>query len=445
MAAGPTGSFRHWPSWPTGSRRRDDGGHDGPPAGTRPGLSSSSGARRHGAPGKRRQSDGAEGRRAHPHAAARELSRGADLPGRPRGDPPLLQRARRAPARPPLRRDGRDAARRVDHRLHADCRGREPTTAGRSAARGGAPEMAPGPSGHSHSGPRWSGAADCRHRATARRAGRAPSGRGGHLLGGALAVRVTLWGTRGSLAAAGPETVRYGGNTSCVEVRAADGSVLVLDAGTGMRRLGVALRGENRRLDVLLSHLHMDHIQGLGFFAPFFEEGREIHVWGPPSTTEALRERLTRYLSPPLFPVRLRELPCRLTLHDVAPAAFGIGPFQISAALVCHPGPTVGYRITADRATLAYIPDHEPALGLGRLPAAPDWISGFAIAADADVLIHDAQYSDAEYLEHIGWGHSALTHAFGLATAAGVGRLVTFHHDPGHDDVTLTRLLEEAR
>ena len=179
-------------------------------------------------------------------------------------------------------------------------------------------------------------------------------------------MRLTLWGTRGSVAAAGPETVRYGGNTSCVEVRAADGSTLVLDAGTGMRRLGAALRGQARRVDVLLTHLHMDHIQGLGFFAPFFEQDREVHLWGPPSTTQALRERLTRYLSPPLFPVRLRELPCRLVLHDVPLEAFEIGPFHVTAALVCHPGPTVGYRIAADGATLAYLPDHEPALGLGR-------------------------------------------------------------------------------
>ena len=256
-------------------------------------------------------------------------------------------------------------------------------------------------------------------------------------------MRLTLWGTRGSVAAAGPETVRYGGNTSCVEVRAADGSTLVLDAGTGMRRLGAALRGQARRVDVLLTHLHMDHIQGLGFFAPFFEQDREVHLWGPPSTTQALRERLTRYLSPPLFPVRLRELPCRLVLHDVPLEAFQIGPFHVTAALVCHPGPTVGYRITADGATLAYLPDHEPALGLG-LPAAPDWISGFALAAGAEVLIHDAQYSAAEYVDHVGWGHSAMTHTLALATAAGVGRLVTFHHDPEHDDDTLERLLEDA-
>jgi phosphoribosyl 1,2-cyclic phosphodiesterase len=257
-------------------------------------------------------------------------------------------------------------------------------------------------------------------------------------------VRLTLWGTRGSLAAAGPETVRYGGNTSCVELRAADGSLVVLDAGTGIRRLGAALAGGTGRIDLLLTHLHMDHIQGLGFFAPFFEVDREIHVWGPPSTTLDLRARLTRYLSPPLFPVRLRELPCRLALHEVLQDGFEAGSFRVTGALVCHPGPTVGYRVAADGVTLAYLPDHEPALGAGRLASAPDWVSGFALAAGADLLVHDAQYTTAEYRDHVGWGHSALAHALDFARIASVRQLVTFHHDPGHDDATLDRLLEEA-
>src|SRR6185503_14882013 len=160
-----------------------------------------------------------------------------------------------------------------------------------------APEVAPRPPDDRDPGARRRGSAHRGDRPAARRAGRPSPGRGRALLGGAAAVKLTLWGTRGSVASAGPETVRYGGNTSCVEVRAADGSVLVLDAGTGIRRLGAALRGETGRVDVVLTHLHMDHIQGLGFFAPFFEQDREVHVWGPPSTTQALRERLTRYLS----------------------------------------------------------------------------------------------------------------------------------------------------
>ncbi len=258
-------------------------------------------------------------------------------------------------------------------------------------------------------------------------------------------MRVTLWGTRGSVAAPGPETVRYGGNTSCVEVRGAGGTLLVLDAGTGIRRLGATVGPEVGRVDLLLTHLHMDHIQGLGFFRPLDQPGQEVHIWGPPSTTLDLRARLARYLSPPLFPVRLRDLPCRLTLHDVPPERFDIGGLRILAALVCHPGPTVGYRISEDTTSIAYLPDHEPALGVRRFPEESDWTSGFDLAAGADLLIHDAQYSPLEYTQRVGWGHSAIPHTLGFAAAARVKRLVTFHHDPGHDDLALDRLVMEAR
>lgn len=257
-------------------------------------------------------------------------------------------------------------------------------------------------------------------------------------------MNVTLWGTRGSLASPGPETLRYGGNTSCVEVRAGDGSVLVLDGGTGIRRLGTALLGEQGRVDVLLTHLHMDHIQGLGFFAPFFEAGREVHVWGPATSGDHMRDRLARYLSPPLFPVRLRDLPCDLTMHGLSAEPATIGPFAVMARLVCHPGATVGYRVIADGHTLAYLPDHEPALGAPRFPQEPQWTSGYDVASRADLLVHDAQYADAEYAAHVGWGHSSYSQAIALATLAGVGRLMTFHHDPSHTDATLDAMHREA-
>jgi phosphoribosyl 1,2-cyclic phosphodiesterase len=203
-------------------------------------------------------------------------------------------------------------------------------------------------------------------------------------------MKITLWGTRGSMAAPGPETVRYGGNTSCVEVRSADGTVLILDAGTGIRRLNATAGLEVRRVNLLLTHLHMDHIQGLGFFQPMDQPGREVHIWGPPSTTLDLRARLARYLSPPLFPVRLRDLPCRLTLHHVPMESFQIGGFKIVASLVCHPGSTVGYRIAEGSTSVAYLPDHEPALGVRQFPEEADWTSGFDLAAGVDLLIHDA-------------------------------------------------------
>ncbi len=259
-------------------------------------------------------------------------------------------------------------------------------------------------------------------------------------------MNVTLWGTRGSLATPGAETARYGGNTSCVGVTGRDGTVLILDAGTGIRGLGSTIPASMRRVDILLTHLHMDHIQGLGFFAPLYRANLEVHIWGPVSSAIGLRERLMRYLSPPLFPVSMRELPCMITLHEVPCGEVEIGEFRVSSALVCHPGPTVGYRITdADGHVLTYLPDHEPALGAVAFPSLPlAWTSGGALAAGADLLIHDSQYSAAEYPGHVGWGHSSFKDALAFATMSQVKHLVPFHHDPSHTDRDIDRLVNEA-
>jgi ribonuclease BN (tRNA processing enzyme) len=250
-------------------------------------------------------------------------------------------------------------------------------------------------------------------------------------------VRIRFWGTRGSVPAARRETSRYGGNTSCVEVRPTDGSLIVLDAGTGINVLGAALPPAASRVDILLTHLHMDHILGLGFFSALFEPDLEVHIWGPGSTVLPLRARLTRYLSPPLFPVRLRDLPCRLELHDVPIGSFELPGVRVTSALVCHPGPTVGYRLEDDDGVLVYLSDHEPALGVRSFPDEPRWTSGFDLAAGADVLVHDAQFTDDEYREHVGWGHSSISHALTFAELVDARHLVGFHHDPWHDDDTL--------
>lgn len=255
-------------------------------------------------------------------------------------------------------------------------------------------------------------------------------------------MRITLWGTRGSVAAAGPDTVRYGGDTSCVQVEGPGGEVVLLDAGSGIRPVSSAVAGV-QRIDILLTHLHMDHIQGLGFFVPLFDPGVEAHIWGPATATAGLVERLSRYLSPPLFPVRLRELP-NTVLHDLGPGTFDLGPFTITADFVCHPGTTLGYRLASGVSTMAYLPDHEPALGVFTFPDEPDWTSGHALMADADLLIHDAQYTEAEYIDRVGWGHSTLDQVTTLATRAGAGTLVTFHHDPAHSDEMLDSLNGEV-
>ena len=258
-------------------------------------------------------------------------------------------------------------------------------------------------------------------------------------------MRVKLWGTRGSVPSPGPETIRYGGNTSCVGVTLSDGSLLALDAGTGIRNLGLALPDEPTRLHILLTHLHLDHIQGLVFFAPCFRPQTEIVIWGPASPEASLRDRIARYISAPLSPVEVRELPCDVSFRSTPESEWEIGPARIRAASVSHRGPTLGYRIDDGDRSLAYIPDHEPALGADLEKLEDEWISGFGLAAGASLLIHDGQYADAEYPDHLGWGHSSLSHALSFARRTGVDRTVLFHHDPLHSDAQLDQLGEEAR
>jgi phosphoribosyl 1,2-cyclic phosphodiesterase len=259
-------------------------------------------------------------------------------------------------------------------------------------------------------------------------------------------MQVRIWGCRGSLAAPGADTVRYGGNTSCVEVRLASGHALVLDAGTGMRPLGVAMQQDLPvDLHILLTHLHLDHLQGLGFFRPLFSPGLDIQIWGPTSPVQQLEERIARYLSPPLFPVHLDDVPSNLSFHDAPETAVTIGSATVRAGKVTHQGPTVGYRIEEDGQALVYLPDHEPAIGTDLTTLSADWMSGYDLARDADLLLHDAQYHDHEYGAHVGWGHSSITDTIEFANKSGVGRVMLFHHDPYHDDDDLEELLVEAR
>ncbi len=208
-------------------------------------------------------------------------------------------------------------------------------------------------------------------------------------------MKAKLWGTRGSVPSPGPETIRYGGNTSCVGVTLSDGSLLALDAGTGIRNLGLALPDEPTRLHILLTHLHLDHIQGLVFFAPCFRPQTEIVIWGPASPEASLRDRIARYISAPLSPVEVRELPCDVSFRSTPESEWEIGPARIRAASVSHRGPTLGYRIDDGDDSLAYIPDHEPALGADLEKLEDEWISGFGLAEGASLLIHDGQYADS--------------------------------------------------
>lgn len=257
---------------------------------------------------------------------------------------------------------------------------------------------------------------------------------------------VRFWGCRGSLPTPGPTTVRYGGNTSCLEVELDDGSILVLDAGTGICPLGDELaRRKQRRIRLLLTHLHLDHVEGLRFFAPVWDKDVEIDIWGPRSPLQSLGQRLARAFSPPLFPIDVSDVPARVRYHDAPREPWTIDGTTVSAATVLHPGPTLGYRIEHGDTVIAYLPDHEPVLGGELAGRSVDWLSGGSLASGADLLVHDGQYSAAEYETRVGWGHSSIDAATSYARAVGTKRLVIFHHDPAHQDDRLDEHAEHVQ
>jgi phosphoribosyl 1,2-cyclic phosphodiesterase len=256
-------------------------------------------------------------------------------------------------------------------------------------------------------------------------------------------MRVRIWGARGSIPAPGPRTARYGGNTSCVQVTLSDGSVLVLDAGSGIRDLGPTC-ADVERIHILLTHLHLDHIQGLLFFAPFFQPETEIVIWGPPAPGRSLRERIGRYLSAPLSPIEIRSLPAKVSFRKCPADEWQIGSARIQATPVRHRGPTLGFRISEGDSSVCYLPDHEPALGVPLAEGEPDWISGFALAERCSLLLHDCQYTDEEYPERVGWGHSRMSDALLFARRSEAERVLLFHHDPLHTDDELDLIHRRA-
>jgi phosphoribosyl 1,2-cyclic phosphodiesterase len=256
-------------------------------------------------------------------------------------------------------------------------------------------------------------------------------------------MKVKVWGCRGSLPAPGPENAKYGGNTSCVQVTHGD-TCIVLDGGSGILRLGKYLSPEIREIHVLLSHLHMDHTMGLGFFAPLYNPNIKVHLYGPSTSNEPLVNRLRRYFSPPLFPVRLSELPSHPIIHEMNNCQFSIDDVTVRSDYVCHPGPTLGYRLTAGGSVIAYLPDHELQMGSANFPNDPEWTSGFEIANGADLLFHDAAYTSKEYVSKIGWGHSSVRDAIAFGKMCRVKKLSLFHHEPVRSDEQLDHMLKES-
>lgn len=275
-------------------------------------------------------------------------------------------------------------------------------------------------------------------------------------------TQVRLWGVRGSIPVPGPSTLRYGGNTSCLEVRA-DGEIIVLDAGSGIRALGNELerefQSERIRITLLSTHAHWDHIQGLPFFLPAYHEKNALRLLGYKGVGGGFGAILSRQMAVPFFPVRLRDLPCELSIEELTAMEFSVGKVRVCSRFVNHPGNCVGYRLFTSTGSVSFVPDHEPyeyrkLHAEGCIRATPEQARKFAIIERAklvdflqgsDVLFLDAQYTDEEYQQHIGWGHGSLTSAVDLAVDAKVSKLRLFHHDPNHDDAMVDSMVEKAR
>ena len=241
----------------------------------------------------------------------------------------------------------------------------------------------------------------------------------------------------------GFEKNKYGGNTSCVQIEHND-TCLILDGGSGIQKLGKTLNPEISEINILLTHLHIDHIMGLGYFDPFYNPNCIINIWGPSGASESLLVRLRRYFSPPFFPVRLNELPAKINIKEIDNSIFQIDDFTIQSEYLCHPGATVGYRCELDGSIISYIPDYEPALGSSEFPNSSEWCSGYNISKEADLMFHDSQYNPDEYKRRIGWGHSSIDDAIDFATLSRVKKMVLFHHDPVNTDAQLETMVNNC-
>ena len=257
-------------------------------------------------------------------------------------------------------------------------------------------------------------------------------------------AKVRFWGVRGSIPVPGPQTVKFGGNTSCVEVRA-DGQTIILDAGSGLRPLGVSLgaefRGQPLELTFLITHTHWDHIQGFPFFAPAYESKTRIRVLGSEDARRGLHEAFAGQMEAPYFPVTLSQMPGGIVFDEMGGDAFQVGNIRVSVCRTNHPGVCHGYRLDTSAGSICYVPDHEA----GRADAGPEGEAVARLLHGADLVILDSQYTAEEYRAREGWGHSSLEDAVRLARDARAKRLHLFHHDPSHDDEFLGQMLQKAR
>ena len=279
--------------------------------------------------------------------------------------------------------------------------------------------------------------------------------------GSSSPARLKFWGVRGSISTPGPGTVHYGGNTTCVEIRAGN-EIIILDAGTGLRPLGRALLAEFQdkplNLTLLLTHTHWDHIQGLPFFAPIYQPQCRLRILGFEGARKGLLQVLSGQMESPYFPVPFGELPGNVEIEELKDLHFQIGPVRVQAWFANHPGICVGYRLFTEDGSFAFFPDNEPHArhreASAALPSGQQASREFCQTEElkmieflrgTDVLVLDAQYDRDEYKRHAGWGHGCVDDAVMMAVRAEARKLFLFHHDPDHTDEKIFLMVEDAR
>jgi phosphoribosyl 1,2-cyclic phosphodiesterase/CheY-like chemotaxis protein len=263
---------------------------------------------------------------------------------------------------------------------------------------------------------------------------------------GSSGTKLRFWGVRGSIPSPGQATVFFGGNTSCLELRTA-GRIIILDAGSGIRPLGLSLVEEFPKdamdLTLLITHTHWDHIQGFPFFSPAYDSRNRIHIFGYEGAMAGLRSTLAGQMESPYFPVALSEMPGNLTINELRDMTFTLHGMKVEACFTNHPGVCVAYKLHTPDGIVVYMPDNETKRGSSRADSADKLLADFI--RGVDVLIMDSQYTADEYQTHIGWGHGCIDEVVRMAIAMKVKRLYTFHHDPAHDDRCVSGMLMHAR
>ena len=256
-------------------------------------------------------------------------------------------------------------------------------------------------------------------------------------------MKITCWGARGSIAVSGKHYVKYGGDTTCMEVRSKNNDIIILDAGTGMRRLGNKLLASNERdLNVLFTHAHWDHLMGFPFFKPIYMKGTKIKLYGCPYAQESVTAMIGRSMVAPYFPVDFLQLQAEITSQGVCNEAFQIGPISITPIALSHPNMGMGYKFTEDGKTFVFLTDNELA---HKHHGGLDYVDYLRFSEGADLLIHDAEYTSEQYTMTKGWGHSPYTDALRLAMDAGAKQFGLFHHNQDRTDAAQDEIVEDCR